>query len=207
MAHPHGQSALIRSTWRAAGVILLAAVLAAAGACNRGTPPPPPGPSQQQAAGLPAGASPLGYCAVTVTGAQATTFTVPVDDGDFDTDYWRTEAETRDQIRALLRFDEYQVFTEDEEYLAEQAMARDPRLTLFVMDCSGEQGGVTLVPGRFSRYADVPFRPRTYEIAPARRIEAVTAGAFYATVLVGAGQKARDYTVTAPGELNITTFN
>ena len=156
---------------------------------------------------MPAGASPLGYCAVTVTGAQATTFTVPVEEDDFDTDYWRTDSQTRDEIRAVLRVDEFQVFHEDEEYLTEQAMARDPRLTLFAMSCSGEQGGITLVPGRFSRYANVPFRPNTYEIAAASRIEAVTEGAFYATAYLTSGGSLRHYAPVEPGQLKITTFN
>jgi hypothetical protein len=208
MAHAPQRSTVLRSACLAAGLLALVVLLAAGSACGRGK-------TDQRAASavrvdgpaFPAGASPLGYCSVTVTGAQATSFVVPADEADFDTDYWRTDAEARELIRGVLRFDEYRVYEEDEEYLTEQAMARDPRLTLFVMDCNGEQGGVTLVPGKFSRYADVPFRPNTYEIAPAANMEAVTEGVFLATISVGSGAASRDYTVVEPGVLNITVFN
>ena len=39
------------------------------------------------------------------------------------------------------------------------------------------------------------------------RREAVTTGVFFATVFLGKDPNAREYFVTSPGELNITTFN
>ena len=205
MAHPQSDPTALRSAWRAAVVLLLAAVLAGV-ACNRGKPAPAPGPSQQ-AGGAPPGASALGYCSVTVSGAQAMSFVVPVEDGDFDSDYWRTDAETRELVLAMLKFDEYQFFERDEAYMVEQAMAHDPRINLFFMDCSSDKGGVVFLPGRYSRYADVPFRPGTFEIAPAARITAVTEGAFFASAYIFAGQKRLDVAPVEPGTLTITAFN
>lgn len=191
--------------------VVAAVVLAPAAGCrgkSAATGTANGGQARANGAGaMPAGASPLGYCSVTVSGGMNLAFTAPAEDEDFDTDYWRTDAETRELVRAMIQYDEYQTFDDDEDYLVEQTMARDPRLVIFGLLCSADAGTISFVPGRFSRYADVPFRPRTYEIGPAPRIEAVTSGVFFANVDLGQDAAERHFVVTSPGQLNVSVFN
>ena len=213
MEHQHRYPVLARPTWRLLAILLMAALLSSCTGCSRGKAGSPARQAAQPGgaaatAGASASASALGYCSISITGAEQASFTVPAEEGDFDTDYWRTAVETRGLIRGMLEQDEVNdVNREDIDYLVEQAMARDPRLVLFMMDCSGERAGLMLVPGRFSRYADVPFRPRAYEIAPAANIEAVTEGAFFVEAYIMRGAGPRHYAPVEPGQLNITTFN
>ena len=77
-------------------------------------------------------------------------------------------------------------------------MKKDPRLFVFIMNCGGEHVTVSMLPGKGSRYADVPRAPKKYVVTKG-------AGAGEFNVLLNAADGT--FSVKAPGTLEVIRFD
>jgi hypothetical protein len=120
------------------------------------------------------------------------------------TDYWMTEEELRMGLAVMAGMNaggsqSYEANTA----AAEEAMKKDPRMFLLVLECGNEQARLQLAPAPGSRYADVPYAPKKYRIAAT----APQPGDFAATfVLAQAGQR-QAWAAADGGTVDITRFD
>ena len=151
---------------------------------------------------------PNGRCDVTITGAAQHTFTTPGGSADVATVYWMTDDELREYFAWQAREEaKLQLAEEDVAFFVDQAMAKNPRFTPLLIRCPSAQATVTIVPGVGSRYEDVPFRPASYKIAPAFRVEDAVQGLFAAQTFVVMGSQVVKFVPTGYGALNVTVFD
>ena len=80
-------------------------------------------------------------------------------------------------------------------------MKQDPRLWLLMMNCSTDDGFLSLGASNSSKSKDIPFGPHTYVIASEPK-----AGEMSAMFSVKVG-KHTGYHLAAPGKLEITKFD
>lgn len=148
----------------------------------------------------------LGSCDVTISGARSLSYRTPGGWLAFTTDYWLTDAQTRELLAAEALEDEMTA-EDDVEWFVDQGMSRDPRYVPMAILCLGPDATVSLVPGSQSRYGDVPFRAHSYEIAPVTTAADAIAGNFAALVSVLEGGESVSYGVTEPGTLDVEVFH
>ena len=147
-----------------------------------------------------------GGCEVKISGAQQVSFTSTALPFGFHTDYWRSEAKTRAMLAAQAAADP-DVAESDEAWWVDQKISSDPVSTPLLISCLGKEAGVTLVPGLKTVYADVPFRPDAYEIAPGGGPGDVNKGHFAALVYLNAGTTPLKFIVSKPGILTVSQFD
>jgi len=148
----------------------------------------------------------LGSCDVTVTGARSLAYRTPGGALTFATDYWLTDVQMRELLEVEAREDEM-IAEDDVAWFVDLGMSRDPRAFPMAIFCSSQEASVSLVPGSQSRYADVPFRPKAYEIAPVSRADDAIAGNFAALVALMENGESVTYAVMEPGTLEIEVFH
>jgi len=188
----------------------LVVVLAAATGCGK------PAPSQKPAAAAAAVQAkansvsddqfPSGTCTVTMTGALQLSFSALPSPSVFHTDYWWSEARLRAALAAQAAQDR-DIASKDEAWWVDQRMANDPVFTPLLISCVGHEGGVTIVRGRGSQYADVPFAPRTYELSPGPGPDDAIRGHFAAMVYLFEGGTSQRWVVSKPGVLAVSEFD
>jgi len=187
----------------------LAVVLAAAG-CSKPAAPQKsaaaPAAVQAKADSVRDDQFPSGTCAVTITGALQLSFSALPSPSVFHTDYWWSEATLRAAFAAQAAQDR-DVAPQDEAWWVDQKMATDPIVSPLLISCVAREGGVTIVPGRASQYADVPFAPRAYELSPGPGPEDVIKGHFAAMVYLFEGGTSQRWVVSKPGVLTISEFD
>jgi hypothetical protein len=181
-------------------LLALGALLAASG-CGRQPDTPAPGVST---------AAPGGSCQVSLTGGDTRAVTMVADNGGtgLASVYWMTDERLRDYFQwRALELEKQNVAEEDVGFVVDQAMARNPRFPLLLVKCWGKDITVTLIPGRGSRYEQVPFRPAPYQIGPASNVEHAIPGYFAAqTAIIRAGAVV-SFTPAGIGTLNVARFD
>src|SRR5215212_1946240 len=148
-----------------------------------------------------------GRCEVKVSGDENVSFSSGGGAAAVGPDYWYSEDELRTSLRMLAKVGGAKTDA-DADREVKEAMAKDPRLMLLVLNCgkAGDKAGgsLSLLPSNESTYADVPFGPKTYPIAKGG--------------VLGGGAKAGEFSVIfslkdviyaldEPGELKITKFD
>src|SRR3954463_16410565 len=79
------------------------------------------------------------------------------------TDYWMSDA----QLRSALSVTEGLGSTAtpaERQRKVEEAMKKDPRFTLLIINCLTDDGGLVLGASSPSKYASVPLKPASYPI-------------------------------------------
>jgi hypothetical protein len=147
------------------------------------------------------------------------------------TDYWMTDAEMRSALSAMTGafastntlFKQKGVdkvttadiqkaavkgatapSTADRDKQVDEAMKKDPRLMLMILACRNESVHLTFTPANHSKYANVPFKPARYSLAPD---QAAKPGDFVALVSVKDGDKSTSYRAASPGRLELSQFD
>jgi hypothetical protein len=82
--------------------------------------------------------------------------------------------------------------------VAEEGMKNDPRMFLFILNCGDDDVALSLVPGKGSKYADIPRAPGKYAL-----VDKAKAGEFGPMFRI----KDAMYTVAEPGVVDITRFD
>lgn len=116
------------------------------------------------------------------------------------TDYWLSD----DQLRTAARLlgDYGKLTPADKEKKIDEAMKRDPRFMLLMMNCLADDGGLILSAA--GKYADVPMKPATYPIVPSSKAKA---GELTGMFHLSPGGKRESYSISEPGKLAITQFD
>jgi hypothetical protein len=192
-----------------------AALAATVGACGKaedkaGGPAPAPSPAASSPSATAAGSGSdapaasgkeLGRCQIDVTGdltASASPVRRAVTDTkiSFGTDYWMTEDELRTALRVMVGLGDKD--GGDKDAKVAEAMKNDPRLFVFIMNCGDDNVSLSVLPGKDSRYADIPREPKKYVITRGAK-----AGQF--TVMLSVGDAY--FSVKEPGTLEVTRFD
>jgi hypothetical protein len=189
------------------------AVAASAGGCgkaedNPGGPasapaarPGDPPPSAVGAAAAPASGKDIGRCKINVTGdvtASAEPVRRAITDSkvSFATDHWLSDDELRTALRVMIGLGDDKGV--DKEAKVAEAMKQDPRLFVFIMNCAGDDVTMSVLPGKDSRYADIPRAPKKYVVTGGAK-----AGQMGVMLSVGDAH----FGVKAPGTLEVTRFD
>lgn len=147
-----------------------------------------------------------GSCEMKVSGDVTKTVTSGGGSGAVGADYWMTDDEMRTALKAIAQIFDKKSDAELEREVA-ASMKEDPRLVLLIINCGsagGADGSLSLMPGADSKYANVPFGPKSYTIAKGGLLGGdAKAGEFTAMFSLGDGL----YGIDEPGELKITKFD
>lgn len=155
----------------------------------------------------PAGTA-VGKCSFTVTGDLAMTIegiaTKSPPNGKVmaTADYWQTDDDLRSQIRILAGLDSKKS-KDAVNAEVDEAMKKDPKLALLLINCGADQGTLIFGPGKDATYADVPFKPATYPIAVG------TGKATELAVMINLrppGARSH-FSVAEPGTMTLTKFD
>jgi hypothetical protein len=143
----------------------------------------------------------MGRCKIDVTGditASAVTVRRSVTDSKvgFATDHWLSDDELRTGLRVMIGLGDDKGV--DKEAKVAEAMKQDPRLFVFLMNCGGDDVTMSVLPGKDSRYADIPRAPKKY---------VVTKGAGAGQMGVMLSVRDAHFGVKAPGTLEVTRFD
>lgn len=122
------------------------------------------------------------------------------------TDYWLTDSELRSTIGAVEGIGS-KLGKEEKQRKVDEAMKKDPRFMLLLINCLTDDGGVILGASDPSKYADIPMKPASYTIAPGSGTGTPKAGQVTAMFHLTSGGKRDSYRVTAPGKLVLTQFD
>ena len=193
------------------------ALAATVGACGKGedkaggpTPAPTASPAEPTASGAAAGsgsAAPeesgkeLGRCKIDVTGdltasAEAVRRTANDTKVSFGTDYWLSDDELKTAMRVMVGLGDDKGVDKDAKVA--EAMKKDPRLFVFIMNCGAGDVSLSVLPGKDSRYADIPREPKKYVVTKGAK-----AGQFSAILSVGDAY----FSVKEQGALEVTRFD
>jgi len=148
------------------------------------------------------------HCELTATGDATATISVDAattQQGKLTaaTDYWMSEAQLRGALAQLAGLGG-KLSKPEQARKVDDAMKRDPRFMLLSITCLADGGGVILSAARGSKYADLPFAPQTYAIAPS--LEAKP-GELTAMVHLVVDGKRESFAVKRPGKLVLTQFD
>ncbi len=152
-------------------------------------------------AAAPASGQEIGRCKIDVTGdvtasAEGVRRAVSDTKVSFATDYWLTDGELKTALSVMVGLGDKD--KGDKDAKVAEAMKKDPRLFVFIMNCGDDDVSVSLLPGKGSRYADIPHAPKKYVVT-----KGATAGQFAAMLNVGNG----NFSVKGPGTLEVTRFD
>lgn len=149
------------------------------------------------------------HCEIAVTGESNATIKVDAPRGTAQgklgasTDYWLTDMQVRKAIQ-LLQSVGSKLTAAEKQRKVDEAMKHDPRFMLLLITCLADEGGIIMVAAKDSKYADVPMKPASYAIVPARQTRA---GEFLAMFHLSPGGKRESYLVKEPGKLVISKFD
>jgi hypothetical protein len=166
--------------------------------------PPSPSASATEAVATP---GPKDRCEVHVTGAQTVDIIGTKSRGAPDpkmsagSEYWMTEEELRNALAMMMRIGGDKPSKQEVDRKLDEKMKNDPRLWLLVMNCSTDDGFLSLSASNSSKSRDIPFGPHTYVIASDPK-----AGEFGGMFSTKQG-KHTSYGLAAPGTLEITKFD
>ena len=120
------------------------------------------------------------------------------------TDYWMTDGELRQALEMMAGLGAKK---SDADIAAEvdKDMKNDPRLMLLLINCGDETGHLNFMPGNGSKYADVPFGPKTYKILATNEGKPGDFGAMVG--FTPPGGKRESYGVTGSGTLDVKKFD
>jgi hypothetical protein len=143
----------------------------------------------------------LGRCKIDVSGdmtASAEVVRRAVTDTkvSFATDYWLSDDELKTAMRVMVGLGDDKGVDKDAKVA--EAMKKDPRLFVFIMNCGGEDVSLSVLPGKDSRYADIPREPKKYVVTKGAK-----AGQFSAMLNVGDAY----FSVKEQGALEVTRFD
>jgi hypothetical protein len=160
-------------------------------------------------AGSPAAAD-TNHCEITVTGDATAAIKADaprdVKQGKLtaSTDYWLSEAQLHMAVETMQSLGKKQS-PADKQRKLDEAMKKDPRFMLLLINCLSDDGGLILSASEASKYADMPMKPASYAIVPTDHPKA---GELTAMFHLGGGAAKREtYVVTAPGKLTLTQFD
>jgi len=190
-------------------LLSIALTLAACGKSSNGTTgsnAPPAGPSAS-APGETVATGPQDRCEVHVTGSQTVDIIGTKPRGHQDgkvsagSEYWLTDDELRSALATFVRLGGDKPSKDEINRKVDEAMKKDPRLWLLLMNCSTDDGFLNLSASDSSKSTDIPFGPHTYVIASDPK-----AGEFGGMFSI---QRAKhtSYHLAAPGKLEITKFD
>jgi hypothetical protein len=195
--------------------LVSAALAVTVGACGKtedkpggpGTSPAAsPGDPTPSAGGAPAtgttaaAGKELGRCKIDVTG-DMTASVAPVRHAatdakiNFATDHWLSEDELKTALRVIAGLGDDKG---DREAKVAEAMKKDPRLFVFIMNCGEKDVSMSVFAGNGSRYADIPRQPKKYVVT-----EGAKAGELSVLLSVGDAH----FRVKTPGTLEVTRFD
>lgn len=143
-------------------------------------------------------ASNNGSCEVSVTGDVSATWKGRGGASAVGSDYWYSVDEMKKIVGTLKSANES----------VDDAMKKDPRLYLLILNCTSTEGGgknsISLFPSNSSKYKDVPFQPGEYVIPKQGGLGGVeNPGEFGVLLSVGDGS----FKVAEAGKLKITKFD
>jgi hypothetical protein len=145
-----------------------------------------------------------GSCDVTITGNQNIKYTAPGGPSAAGSDYWSTPDELRTALRQLTRAARGNISDAEVEREVNEAMQRDPRLFVLIVNCVSAGNSISLLPGGNAKYADVPFAPKRYVIGAGGPLGAGAKTGEFAVLMTLQGVT---YQVEEAGTLNITKFD
>jgi hypothetical protein len=147
------------------------------------------------------------HCEITVTGDA--TAAIKADSADTrrgkltaGTDYWMSEAQLRSALTTVAAMGK--LSKPDQARKVDEAMQRDPRFMLLIINCLTDDGGVIITAAPGTRYASVPFQSASYAIAPSGKSRP---GDFTAMVHLKPDGKREPYAVSEPGKLVLSQFD
>jgi hypothetical protein len=188
------------------------ALAASAGGCGKAEDRPggpatagvasPGGPAPSAAgAALAASGKVVGRCKIDVTGdvtasKQLVRHAVTDTKVSVGTDYWMSDDELKTALRVMIGLGDDKGVDKDAKVA--EAMKQDPRLFLFIMSCGDGDVTMSVLPGKDSRYADIPRAPKKYVVTR-------DAGPGQLDVMLSVGDG--HFGVKAPGTLEVTRFD
>jgi hypothetical protein len=147
------------------------------------------------------------HCEISVTGDTNATIKAdaPASTGKLgaSTDYWLTEAQLRMALSALQGIGK-KLTREEKQRKVDEAMKKDPRFMLLIINCMTDEGGVMFSAASNSKYADVPLKPASYAVVPNRKARPGELTTMFHLVR---GGKHESYSVSEPGKLSLTQFD
>jgi hypothetical protein len=191
-------------------LLWIALTLAACGKSPNGTAgsnAPSPASSPASAPGGAAATGPEDRCEVHVTGPQTADIvgTRPRSRPDGKvmaaSEYWMSDEELRMALGTFVRLGGDKPSKAEIEHQIDEAMKKDPRLWLLMLNCSTDDGFLHLGASNGSKSSDIPFGPHTYAIANEPK-----AGEISVMFSTKRG-KSTSYHLAAPGKLEITKFD
>lgn len=119
------------------------------------------------------------------------------------TDYWMSDAELRSALGITESVGSKETPAEKQRKV-EEAMKKDPRFMLLVINCLTDDGGLVLGASPPSKYASVPLKAASYPIVA----DGTRGGEFVPMFHTGGGAARRvSYRLTEPGKLTLTQFD
>jgi hypothetical protein len=155
-------------------------------------------------------AADVNHCEITTTGDATATVKADAAAGaakgklSAATDYWLSDSDLRGAIGAVEGIGT-KLSKEEKQRKIDEAMKKDPRFVLLLINCLTDDGGVIFSASDPSKYADVPMKPASYPIVPVSGTP--KAGQVTAMFHLTTGGKRDSYRVTAPGKLVLTQFD
>lgn len=149
------------------------------------------------------------HCEIAVTGESNATIKVDAPVGTAQgklaasTDHWLSDAQIRMAVSTLQNLGG-KLTAAEKQRKVDEAMTKDPRFVLLIINCLADEGGIILSASSSSKYADVPLRPASYPVVPNGRTRP---GELTVMFHLSPGGKRRSYSVTAPGKLVLTQFD
>jgi hypothetical protein len=149
------------------------------------------------------------HCEIAVSGEATASIKADVS-GDVSqgklsaaTDYWMSDAQLRTALGVTENLGSKATPAEKQRKV-EEAMKKDPRFMLLVINCLTDDGGLVLSASSPSKYASVPLKPATYPIVS----DGSRGGEFIPMFHTGGGAAKRvSYRLTEPGKLTLTQFD
>jgi hypothetical protein len=191
-------------------LLWIALTLAACGKSSDGkaasNAPSPAGPSTSAPAEAVA-TGPQDRCEVHVTGALTVDIVGTKPRGSQNpkmsvgSEYWYTDDELRGALGTMTRIGGDKLSKDEVNRKVDEAMKKDPRLWLLLINCSTDDGFLNLSASNSSTSKDVPFGPHTYVIASDPK-----AGEFSTMLSIKQGKRT-GLGLAAPGKLEITKFD
>ena len=121
------------------------------------------------------------------------------------TDYWLTDDDLRQALEMMAKVMTKAPDAARVKAKVDEGMKKDPRLVLLLINCGTDDGLLTMGPGGKSHYADVPFAPKKYAIAPTSA--ASKPGDMGVMLGLHHGKDHQSFLVSDPGTLDITKFD
>jgi hypothetical protein len=158
-------------------------------------------------AGL-ASADAMNHCEITVSGDATATIKADAPretQGKLgaSTDHWLSDAQLRTALQMMQSIDS-KASAEDKKKKIDEAMTKDPRFMVLLLNCLTDDGGVTFTAASKTKYADIPMKPASYALVS---MDHPKPGELTVFLHITSGGKRQSYSVREPGKLTLTQFN